>query len=218
MTDDRCVSPEQIMSTSQQSAHGHRKGTTSAFFLNAEWALRRLQKTNQDRLQAAACERMLRLQMVDIVHSNGVGDLFEWRDQDIAEICRQEMSKRGDESVQAFDDDNRAALAAGEVCGFTGEDLLPGERDFGASAAEVTGSVSRSDDMLKEHLQRQRGVRKGTFGAFCANYRLAREQSDPASSAAAAMMRELLPKVHQLGYLQWWVCRDNWAETLVSGQ
>jgi hypothetical protein len=72
--------------------------------------------------------------------------------------------------------------------------------------------------MLKEHLQRQRGVRKGTFGAFCANYRLAREQSDPASSAAAAMMRELLPKVHQLGYLQWWVCRDNWAETLVSGQ
>ena len=140
------------MGTSQQSAHGHRKGTTSAFFLNAEWALRRLQKTNQDRLQAAACERMLRLQMVDIVHSNGVGDLFDWRDQDIAEICRQEMSKRGDESVQAFDDDNRAALTAGEVCGFTGEDLLPGERDFGASAAEVTGSVSRSDDMLKEHL------------------------------------------------------------------
>ena len=70
--------------------------------------------------------------------------------------------------------------------------------------------------MLQEHLERQRGVRKGTFGAFCANYRLARTQPDPAVTAAAAMMLELLPHVHQLGYLQWWMCRDAWAEALVA--
>ena len=216
MTDKFCVTPDQIMGASQQSANGHRKGTTSAFFLNAEWALRRPLVTDQDRLQAEACNRMLRRQMVDIVHSNGVGDLFDWRDRDIAEICRGEMAKRGDEQVQAFDDDNRKALASGLVCGFTGEDLLPGAQDFGASAAETAVHSHRSDALLQEHLERQRGVRKGTFGAFCANYRLARTQPDPAASAAAAMMLELLPHVHQLGYLRWWVCRDAWVEDLVT--
>lgn len=216
MTDKCCVTPDQIMGASQKSANGHRKGTTSAFFLNAEWALRRPLVTDQDRLQAEACNRMLRRQMVDIVHSNGVGDLFDWRDRDIAEICREEMAKRGDEQVQAFDDDNRKALASGLVCGFTGEDLLPGAQDFGASAAETAVHSHRSDALLQEHLERQRGVRKGTFGAFCANYRLARTQPDPAASAAAAMMLELLPHVHQLGYLRWWVCRDAWAEALVT--
>ncbi|WP_206749799.1 hypothetical protein [Synechococcus sp. UW179A] len=204
------------MGTSQHSANGHRKGTTSAFFLNAEWALRRSLITDQDRLQAEACNRMLRRQMVDIVRSNGVGDLFDWRDQDIAEICLEEMAKRGDEEVQGFDDDNQEALASGEVCGFTGEDLLPGAQDFGASAAQTAMSSHRSDAVLQEHLERQRGVRKGTFGAFCANYRLARTQPDPATTAAAAMMLELLPHVHQLGYLQWWVCCDAWAEALVA--
>ena len=216
MTNDCCVTPEQIMGTSQQSANGHRKGTTSAFFLNAEWALRRTLITDQDRLQAEACKRMLRRQMVDIVRSNGVGDLFDWRDQDIAEICREEMAKRGDEEVQGFDDDNQEALASGEVCGFTGEDLLPGAQDFGASAAQTAISSHRTDALLQEHLERQRGVRKGTFGAFCANYRLARTQPDPAATAAAAMMLELMPHVNQLGYLQWWVCRDAWAEALVA--
>ena len=216
MTDGCCVTPEQIMGTSQQSANGHRKGTTSAFFLNAEWALRRPLKTDQDRLQAEACKRMLRRQMVDIVRSNGVGDLFDWRDQDIAEICLKEMAKRGDEEVQGFDDDNQEALASGEVCGFTGEDLLPGAQDFGASAAQTAISSHRTDALLQEHLERQRGVRKGTFGAFCANYRLARTQLDPAATAAAAMMLELMPHVNQLGYLQWWVCRDAWAEALVA--
>jgi beta-phosphoglucomutase-like phosphatase (HAD superfamily) len=172
--------------------------------------------TDQDRLQAEACKRMLRRQMVDIVRSNGVGDLFDWRDQDIAEICREEMAKRGDEEVQAFDADNLEALASGEVCGFTGEDLLPGAQDFGASAAETATRSHRSDAVLQEHLERQRGVRKGTFGAFCANYRLARTQPDPAATEAAAMMLELLPHVHQLGYLKWWVCRDAWAEALVA--
>lgn len=216
MTNDCCVTPEQIMGTSQQSANGHRKGTTSAFFLNAEWALRRPLVTDQDRLQAEACQRMLRRQMVDIVRSNGVGDLFDWRDQDIAEICREEMAQRGDEQVQGFDDENLKALASGEVCGFTGEDLLPGAQDFGASAAQTAMSSHRTDALLQEHLERQRGVRKGTFGAFCANYRLARTQPDPAATAAAAMMLELLPHVHQLGYLKWWVCRDAWAEALVA--
>ena len=216
MTDKFCVTPDQIMGASQQSANGHRKGTTSAFFMNAEWALRRPLVTDQDRLQAEACKRMLRRQMVDIVHSNGVGDLFDWRDRDIAEICREEMAKRGDEQVQAFDDDNRKALASGLVCGFTGEDLLPGAQDFGASAAETAVHSHRSDALLQEHLERQRGVRKGTFGAFCANYRLARTQPDPAASAAAAMMLELLPHVHQLGYLRWWVCRDAWVVDLVT--
>ena len=213
---DPCVTPEQIMGASQQSAGGHRKGTTSAFFLNAEWALRQPQRTEHDRLQAAACERMLRRQMVDIVRSNGVGDLFDWRDQDIAEICRQELEQRGGEAVQAFDADNRAALAAGDVCGFTGEDLLPGDQDYGASAAATEVSTHRSDALLQEHLERQRGVRKGTFGAFCANYRLARQHPNPASSAAADMMRELLPHVRQLGYLRWWRCRDAWADALAA--
>jgi len=216
MTNDCCVTPEQIMGTSQQSANGHRKGTTSAFFLNAEWALRRTLITDQDRLQAEACKRMLRRQMVDIVRSNGVGDLFDWRDQDIAEICLEEMAGRGEEEVQGFDDDNQEALASGEVCGFTGEDLLPGAQDFGASAAQTAISSHRTDALLQEHLERQRGVRKGTFGAFCANYRLARTQPDPAATAAAAMMLELMPHVNQLGYLQWWVCRDAWAEALVA--
>ena len=184
--------------------------------MNAEWALRRQLITDHDQRQAAACERMLRLQMVDIVRSNGVGDLFAWRDEDIAKICREEMAARSDEVVQAFDDDNRAALAAGEVCGFTGEDLLPGSQDFGASAAETADHTHRNDPLLLEHLERQRGVRKGTFGAFCANYRLARQQADPSYSAAADMMRELMPHVRQLGYFQWWQCCDDWAEALVA--
>ena len=216
MTDNPFVTPEQIMGAAQQSAQGHRKGTTSAFFLNAEWALRRQLMTDHDQRQAAACERMLRLQMVDIVRSNGVGDLFAWRDEDIARICREEMTARSDEVVQAFDDDNRAALAAGEVCGFTGEDLLPGSQDFGASAAETADHTHRNDPLLQQHLERQRGVRKGTFGAFCANYRLARQQADPSHSAAADMMRELMPHVRQLGYFQWWLCCDDWAQDLVD--
>jgi hypothetical protein len=216
MPEGPVVTPEQIMGESQQSAGGHRKGTTSAFFLNAEWALRQPRATEHDRLQAAACERMLRRQMVDIVHSNGVGDLFDWRDQDIAAICRQEMANRGGEAVQAFDDDNRAARAAGVVCGFTGEDLLPGDQDYGASAAATEVSTHRCDALLQKHLERQKGVRKGTFGAFCVNYCLARQQPNPAGSAAAAMMRELLPHVRQLGYLNWWRCRDAWAEALAT--
>ena len=68
--------------------------------------------------------------MVDIVRSNGVGDLFDWPDQHIAEISHEEMTRRGDEAVQGFDDDNLKALTSGEVCGFTGEDLLPGVQDF----------------------------------------------------------------------------------------
>ena len=67
----------------------------------------------------------------------------------------------------------------------------------------------RTDALLQEHLERQRGVRKGTFGAFCGNYRLARTQPDQASTAAAAMMLELLPHFHQLGHLKWWVCCDT---------
>ena len=217
MVDDRCVTPEQIMGSSQQSAGGHRKGTTSAFFLNAEWALRRTLHSDHDRLQAAACERMLRRQMVDIVRSNEVGVLFDWRDSDIAEICREEMQARGDEEVQAFDVDNQEALAAGEVCGFTGEDFLPADQDFGDSASATELTTHRSDPLLQEHLERQRGVRKGTFGAFCANYQLARQQPAPSSSAAAAMMRELLPQIRQLGYFQWLICRDAWAEELIMG-
>eukprot|EP00009_Paramoeba_aestuarina_P000414 CAMPEP_0201515028 /NCGR_PEP_ID=MMETSP0161_2-20130828/6703_1 /ASSEMBLY_ACC=CAM_ASM_000251 /TAXON_ID=180227 /ORGANISM="Neoparamoeba aestuarina, Strain SoJaBio B1-5/56/2" /LENGTH=236 /DNA_ID=CAMNT_0047911731 /DNA_START=98 /DNA_END=804 /DNA_ORIENTATION=- len=165
-------------------------------------------ETPHDQQQAAACERMLRLQMIDMVRSNGVGDLYDWRDERLQIICNEELEKRKDEAVRSFDEEKQKALAAGELCGFTGDDLLPGTQDFGAAGEESR----RSDPLLKEHLDRQQGVRKGTFGAFCANYRLARESENPQQSDAANMMKELLPDVKKLGYFRWWVCRDEWAE------
>ena len=54
MTANSFGTPEQVMGAAQQSAQGHRKGTTPAFFLNAEWALRRQLITDHDQRQAAA--------------------------------------------------------------------------------------------------------------------------------------------------------------------
>ena len=162
--------------------------------------------------------------MIDIVKSNGVGELFDWRDERLEKICQEEIEKRGGEEVEGFDEENKRALEKGEVCGFTGEDFLPGNQDFGKTQQEMgeesssSSSSSRDLELLKQHLERQKGVRKGTFGAFCANYRVARGEKDPQKSEGAKKMRELLPDVKKLGFLEWWVCRDEWAEKLVRGE
>lgn len=213
-SDDAFVTREQIMPSHQHSEGGHRKGTTSAFFLNAQWALRATLHSPEDKLQAAACERMMRLQVVDIVKSCQVGALFRWKDTDIARICDEEMATRGDEPVRAFD-----GVQTDEAYrGFTGEDYLP-------------GSVDWSDELLGLELEKGRdwskltgprpysppGVRKATFGAFCRNYAIARSQSQPETvdTKAKQMMREYLGGVIKLGYFNWFECTDKWAQDMV---
>ena len=68
--------------------------------------------------------------------------------------------------------------------GFLGDHFLPANTVHGGL------SSSNTDPRLAKHLKRQRGVRKGTMGAFVANYRLAQE--DMTNSAAIVAMQELL--------------------------
>lgn len=172
----------------------HRKGTTSACFLNAEIVL-------TGGINAEACERRLRAQVYDIVSANGVGELFEWTEPRLAAIVEDELRCWSHEPYAADPSTLRG--------GFTGDDFLPGSDNHGTVAS---GDV---DPLLKAHQVRQVGVRKGTFGAFVANYRLARSDANNIH-ARQTMAEYLFPGIMQLGYFDWWKCKDDWAQEMVE--
>lgn len=169
-------------------------GNTSAFFLNAEIVL--TGGTN-----AEACERRLRAQVYDIVSACGVGELFEWTEPRLATIVEDELRCRSHEKFAA----DPSTLQGG----FTGDDFLPGSENHGTV---TSGNV---DPLLQAHQARQVGVRKGTFGAFVANYRLARSDGSN-THAREAMATHLFPDIMQLGYFNWWKCKDAWAQEMVE--
>ena len=103
--------------------------------------------------------------------------------------------------------DTAALEAAG---GFTGAHFLPDGVDFGALGAAA------ADPLLLSHLERMQGVRMGTFGAFCENYRIGRRAGGDAPEAVSVMRQYLHPDILQLGYFRWWDCRDAWAQALVD--
>ena len=82
-------------------------------------------------------------------------------------------------STMAHSEVDKAALEA--AGGFTGAHFLPDGVDFGALGA------ADNDPLLLAHLQRQKGVRKGTFGAFCENYRIGRRSGGDAPEAISTM-------------------------------
>merc|ERR1711879_257231 len=99
----KAVRPEDILpdgathAPSGAKGISHRKGTTSAFFLNAEVAL-------SGGSNAEACERRLRSQVYDIVSANGVGELFDWTEPRLAALVEDELSSRSHEQFAADPD------------------------------------------------------------------------------------------------------------------
>jgi len=157
--------------------------------------------------RAETFERRLRAQVYDIVSACGVGELFEWTEPRLAAIVEDELSSRSHEQFAV----DPCSLQGG----FVGDDFLPGSvRRF---VGDNFGPVARDpvDSLLATHLARAKGVRKGTFGAFVANYRLAR--ADPMNTQARETMAEyLFPDIMQLGYFDWLMCKDAWAQELVE--
>lgn len=211
-----CVRPADLMADGRkaQGVGGHRKGTTSAFFLNAEYALRVQPTSDYDKKRQAACEEMMRLQMVDIVKSNSVGTLYHFRDADMQRIMCEEITKRAGEAVQPFDRPRDFEYVDGEAYGFTGQDFLAKHTDVGLEGGSEGGHSHFNDKLLLRDLARAKGVRKATMAAFNANYRLLKK--DPSNGAALDVMKELLPMVIQLNYFRWWTCTDDWVQAIVD--
>ena len=169
-----------------------------AFFLNAQTIV-------AGGPDAAACETMFRAQLHGI--DEWARDLFVWSD-------------RTPPRLRAIIDDELRSLAHSEVDkaaleaegGFTGAHFLP---DGPSASFGALGSAA-DDPLLRAHLERQKGVRKGTFGAFCANYRIGKSAGGDAPEAVAMMREYLYPDIMQLNYFSWWDCQDAWAQALVD--
>ena len=89
----RYIKQEDIMPDNDDTYKGHRKGTTSAFFLNVEYALFVIPKNEYEKNRVIACEKMMRYQMYDVVKSNSIGILYNFIDNNLKKIYHEEMKK-----------------------------------------------------------------------------------------------------------------------------
>ena len=201
------IKPEDIMSDNEDIYKGHRKGTTSAFFINVEYALYVIPKNEYEKKRVIACEKMMRYQIPDIVKSNSIGILYNFRDNKLKQIFHEEMAKHINNKIQnkkveiTFNND--------KMRGFIGDDFLPQKKNFG-----IANNKDINDPLLARNLKRQKGVRKGTMGAFNENYKLLKK--NPNNTNAINRMKELLPNIIKLDYFKWIECNDIWIQKLID--
>ena len=86
----RYIKPEDIMPDNDDTYKGHRKGTTSAFFLNVEYALFVIPKNEYEKT-CNCCGKMMRYQMYDVVKSNS--HTYNFIDNKLKKIFHEEMNK-----------------------------------------------------------------------------------------------------------------------------
>lgn len=201
------IKPEDIMSDNEDIYKGHRKGTTSAFFLNVEYALFVIPKNEYEKKRAIACEKMMRYQMHDIVKSNSIGILYNFRDNKLKQIFHEEMAKHINNKIQNKKEE--ITFNNDKMRGFIGDDFLPLKKNFG-----IANNKDINDPLLARNLKRQKGVRKGTMGAFNENYKLLKK--NPNNTNAINRMKELLPNIIKLDYFKWIECNDIWIQKLID--
>ena len=199
--------PEDIMSDNQDIYKGHRKGTTSAFFLNVEYALYVIPKNEYEKKRIIACEKMMRYQMPDIVKSNSIGILYNFRDNKLKQIFHEEMAKHINNKIH--NKKKEITFNNDKMRGFIGDDFLPHKKIFG-----IANNKYINDPLLARNLKRQKGVRKGTMGAFNENYKLLKK--NPNNTNAINRMKELLPNIIKLDYFKWIECNDIWIQNLID--
>ena len=201
------IKPEDIMSDNIDIYNGHRKGTTSAFFLNVEYALYVIPKNEYEEKRAIACEKMMRYQMPDIVKSNSIGILYNFRDDKLKQIFYEEMAKHINNKIQ--NKKKEISFNNNEMRGFIGDDFLPEKKNFG-----IANNKYINDPLLARNLKRQKGVRKGTMGAFNENYKLLK--INPNNTNAINRIKKLLPDIIKLDYFKWIKCNDIWIQKLID--
>ena len=201
------IKPEDIMSDNQDIYKGHRKGTTSAFFLNVEYALYVIPKNEYEKKRVIACEKMMRYQIPDIVKSNSIGILYNFRDNKLKQIFHEEMAKHINNKIQNKKEE--ITFNNDKMRGFIGNDFLPNKKNFG-----IANNKDINDPLLAKNLKRQKGVRKGTMGAFNENYKLLKK--NPNNTNAINRMKELLPNIIKLDYFKWIECNDIWIQNLID--
>ena len=93
--------------------------------------------------------------------------------------------------------------------GFIGDDFLPEKKNFG-----IANNKYINDPLLARNLKRQKGVRKGTMGAFNENYKLLK--INPNNTNAINRIKKLLPDIIKLDYFKWIKCNDIWIQKLID--
>jgi hypothetical protein len=155
----------------------------------------------------------LRVRVYDFVHASFIFECFDLKEETKAQakirwIVVDELKNRSHEKYV----ENTELLKGGYI----GDHFLPGTDACGPSVDKDT------EGRLAKHQKIQVGVRKGTFGAFIANYREARKinNDDPQKFMKRGIflgqMRVGLVDIEKLGYFNWLFCRDKWAQGLVD--